>query len=91
MKPFFGRSRPVEPTSHVEDFGFAALLMVPVVAGGVSVGLLEVSRRTGRPWTSAEIDHARLVAQSLAATVRGWLAPEPLPWSPDALAARTRR
>jgi diguanylate cyclase (GGDEF)-like protein len=75
----------------LENLGFAALLMVPVVAGGVSVGLLEVSRGTGRPWTSAEIDQARLLAQSLACVVHGGLAePSALPWSPDALTARTR-
>ena len=65
--------------------------MVPVVAGGVSVGLLEISRRAGRPWTSAEIDQARLVAQSLAATVRGGLETEPLPWSPEALGLAVER
>jgi diguanylate cyclase (GGDEF)-like protein len=75
----------------LDDLGFAALLMVPIVAGGVSVGLIEISRRTGRPWTSAEIDQARLLAQSLASVVRGGLVePSPLPWSPDALAVRTR-
>ena len=76
----------------LSDLGFAALLMVPVVAGGVSVGLLEISRRTGRPWTSAEIDQARLLAQSLAAIVRGGLAEEyPLPWSPGALGHAVER
>jgi GAF domain-containing protein len=69
----------------LEEQGFAALLMVPIVAGGVSVGLLEVSRRAGRPWTSAELDEARLLAQSLAASVRSQFDPAPLPWSPDAL------
>jgi diguanylate cyclase (GGDEF)-like protein len=70
----------------LDELGYAALLMVPVVAGGVSVGLLEVSRRTGRPWTSGEVDQARLLAQSLASVVRGGLAePPPLPWSPEGL------
>jgi GAF domain-containing protein len=68
------------------ELGFAALLMVPVVARGSTVGLLEVSRRTGRPWTSAETEHARLVAQCLATAIaltdaRGG----ELTWSADAL------
>jgi diguanylate cyclase (GGDEF)-like protein len=73
------------------DLGWAALLMVPVVSRGTSVGLLEISRRAGRPWTSAEIDQARLLAQSLAATMRGEVGPEPLPWSPDSFGARAPR
>jgi diguanylate cyclase (GGDEF)-like protein len=70
------------------DLGYAALLMVPVISRGTTVGLLEVSRRTGRPWTSAEIDQARLLAQSLAGTLRGEVDPVPLPWSPAALGGR---
>jgi GAF domain-containing protein len=73
----------------MEDLGFAALLMVPVISRGVSVGLIEVSRRTGRPWTSAEIDHARLLAQSLAGTLRVDAEPAALPWSPEAFEGRT--
>ncbi|MEA2421916.1 MAG: hypothetical protein QOF55_1015, partial [Thermoleophilaceae bacterium] len=70
------------------DLGFAALLMAPVISRGETIGLLEVSRRTGRPWTSAEIDHARLLAQSLAATIRVDAAGEgELPWTPGALGA----
>ncbi|HEY0632880.1 MAG TPA: EAL domain-containing protein [Thermoleophilaceae bacterium] len=73
----------------MEDLGFAALLMVPVISRGVSVGLIEISRRTGRPWTSAEIDHARLLAQSLAGTLRVDAEPAALPWSPEAFEGRT--
>jgi diguanylate cyclase (GGDEF)-like protein len=67
------------------ELGFAALLMVPIVAGGSTVGLIEVSRRAGRPWTSAEIDQARMLAQcltpaiALADTHRG----RELPWSAE--------
>jgi EAL domain-containing protein (putative c-di-GMP-specific phosphodiesterase class I) len=64
------------------ELGFAALLMVPVIARGTTVGLLEVCRYTGRPWTSAEIDQARLLAQSLAGVLRGELERDSLPWSP---------
>jgi GAF domain-containing protein len=51
------------------ELGFAALLMVPIVAGGSTVGLIEVSRRAGRPWTSAEIDQARMLAQCLTPAI----------------------
>jgi transcriptional regulator with GAF, ATPase, and Fis domain len=68
--------------------GFAALLMVPIISRGETVGLLEVSRRTGRPWTSAEIAHARLLAQCLTGAMR--LGHDALPWSPGALGGRGR-
>jgi GAF domain-containing protein len=77
--------------SLLADLGYQALLMVPIVAGGKSVGLLEVMRRTNRPWTSAEIDQARILAQSLVAAVSlshstgEGAAADALPWSPDAL------
>jgi diguanylate cyclase (GGDEF)-like protein len=68
------------------ELGFAALLMVPIMAGGSTVGLLEVSRRAGRPWTSAEIDQARMLAQCLITAI---VLREPrhdeLPWSPEKL------
>jgi GAF domain-containing protein len=73
------------------ELGFSALLMAPVIARGETIGLLEVSRRTGRPWTSAETDQARLLAQSLAAALRtGGGGTEPVPWSPEQLAERVR-
>jgi GAF domain-containing protein len=70
------------------ELGFAALLMVPIVSGGQTVGLVEVSRRSGRPWTSAEIDQARLLAQCLTAAMT--LERDALPWSPDAFGDRGR-
>ncbi len=47
-----------------------ALLMAPIIFRGETVGLLEVYRRVARPWTGSQIDDARLVAHSLAATVQ---------------------
>ncbi len=72
------------------DLGFAAVLMVPILSRGESVGLLEVFRETARPWTSSEIDNARLLAQSLAAAI--WVGPDvdtPLPWSPEQLGSQS--
>jgi diguanylate cyclase (GGDEF)-like protein len=71
------------------ELGYASLLMAPIVSRGETVGLLEVYRRIERPWTSVEIDNARLLAQSLAAAIDVGHdeAPDALPWSPDAFGA----
>ena len=45
--------------------GFGAALLAPVVFRAETVGLLEVFRRTPRPWADAEIDQARVVAHHL--------------------------
>jgi EAL domain-containing protein (putative c-di-GMP-specific phosphodiesterase class I) len=71
--------------------GYAALLMAPVISRGETIALLEVSRKTGRPWTSAETDRARLLAQSLAAALRVDAGMETLPWTPAAFGASARR
>jgi GAF domain-containing protein len=71
--------------------GYAALLMAPVISRGETIALLEVSRKTGRPWTSAETDRARLLAQSLAAALRVDAGVETLPWTPAAFGASARR
>ena len=54
----------------LRDAGFGTVLMVPVVLGGVTVGLLELYRRAARPYTSTEIDQARMLAHQLGPAVR---------------------
>ena len=49
--------------------GMAAVLMIPVVAGGRDVALLEVYRRHPQAFTAAEVDHARVVAQQFGAAL----------------------
>jgi GAF domain-containing protein len=73
----------------LSELGFAALLMVPIVAGGSTIGLVEVSRRAGRPWTSAETDHARLLAQCLttAIAVDAPRRAAELPWSAESFSS----
>jgi GAF domain-containing protein len=64
--------------------------MAPIIARGETVGLLEVYRNNERPWTSVEIDNARLLAQSAATAMdvsRAADRGQPLPWSPEALGA----
>jgi GAF domain-containing protein len=48
-------------------FGFGTLLMLPALAGGRSVGLLEVARRAERPFTRSEVNRARVLAYQLGA------------------------
>ena len=53
----------------LEQSGFQAVLMVPLVFGGVDVGLLELYRRHAMPWSSGEIERAQLLAHQLAAVL----------------------
>jgi diguanylate cyclase (GGDEF)-like protein len=55
-------------------FGFGTLLMLPAMAGGRSVGLLEVARRWERPFTRSEVNRARVLAYQLGALLQGWRA-----------------
>ncbi len=61
-------SDPAE-TALLEQNGFGALLMVPLVFGGRDVGLLELYRRHPLPWNNTEIDRAQLLAHQLAAVL----------------------
>jgi diguanylate cyclase (GGDEF)-like protein len=53
-------------------FGFGTLLMLPAMAGGRSLGLLEVARRSERPFTRSEVNRARVIAYQLGALLHGW-------------------
>jgi GAF domain-containing protein len=53
----------------LEQAGYQALLMVPLVFGGKDVGLLELYRRHAMPWNSGEIERAQLLAHQLAAVL----------------------
>jgi EAL domain-containing protein (putative c-di-GMP-specific phosphodiesterase class I) len=46
--------------------GLDSLLIVPVVADGVPLGVLDLSRREGRRWTAREITWARRLGDQLA-------------------------
>jgi EAL domain-containing protein (putative c-di-GMP-specific phosphodiesterase class I) len=67
--------------------GYASLLMVPIVLRGQTIGLLEVFRSEARPWTSREIDTARVLAQSLGGAITADAGGTDLPWSPEVLGA----
>ena len=61
-------SDPAE-VAMLEQAGYQALLMVPLVFGGQDVGLLELYRRHPLPWNSGEIERAQLLAYQLAAVL----------------------
>ncbi len=50
--------------------GERSLLLFPVVAGGVSVGLLEIYSPEPRSWSRLEVSRARLFASQLAGLLR---------------------
>ena len=49
--------------------GYKALLMLPVVAHGETLGLLELCQRHERPWTRAQIVRARIISYQLGAVL----------------------
>lgn len=61
-------SEPAE-VAVLEQGGYQALLMVPLVFGGKDVGLLELYRRHALPWNTGEIERAQLLAHQLAAVL----------------------
>jgi GAF domain-containing protein len=46
-----------------------ALLLVPVVFDQTAIGLLEIYRRSPQPWTSTQVDQARVLANHVAASL----------------------
>jgi EAL domain-containing protein (putative c-di-GMP-specific phosphodiesterase class I) len=54
----------------LEELGFRSGLLVPVLAGGRSVGLLEAYSREERPWTRTEVNRARIVSYQLGAALQ---------------------
>ena len=65
------------------ESGFRALLIAPVVFRGETVGLVEIYRRTARPWTGVEIDDARILAHSLGASIQQEIGVPP--WTPETI------
>jgi len=53
----------------LEQAGYQAPLMVPLVFGGKDVGLLELYRRHALPWNNGEIERAQLLAHQFAAVL----------------------
>ncbi len=53
----------------LEQAGFQAVLLVPLVFGGQDVGLLELYRRHAIPWSTREIERAQLLAHQLGAVL----------------------
>jgi diguanylate cyclase (GGDEF)-like protein len=51
------------------ELGERALLMVPVISRGESVGIIEAYRSEERPWSRAEINRARVIANQFAVVI----------------------
>ena len=50
--------------------GYRSLLMVPIVLGGESLGIVEATSEEDRPWTRTEINRARIIANQLASVIQ---------------------
>jgi diguanylate cyclase (GGDEF)-like protein len=58
--------------------GYKALLMLPAMAGGESVGLIEIARRTDQPFTRSQMNRARVIGYQLGALLQsGRVVPVP--------------
>jgi diguanylate cyclase (GGDEF)-like protein len=53
----------------LEEVQMGALLLVPVVFDQTAIGLLEIYRRSPQPWTSTQVDQARVLANHVAASL----------------------
>jgi diguanylate cyclase (GGDEF)-like protein len=53
----------------LNEAGFEAMLMLPVICGGRRLGVLEVYRALPQAFTGTEIDRARVVAQQFGAAL----------------------
>jgi diguanylate cyclase (GGDEF)-like protein len=64
---------PEADSSEVElllSQGYRSLLMVPIVLGGDSLGIVEAMSEQERPWTRTEINRARIIANQLASVIQ---------------------
>lgn len=61
-----------DPAEHalLRELGHGSELLVPVVARGQTIGLLEAYSRTPRTWTRTEITRARTIAHILGLAMR---------------------
>ena len=59
----------------LHDLGHGSALLVPVVAAGQTIGLLEGYSRTPRSWTRTEITRARTIAHIIGLAIRALQTP----------------
>lgn len=62
-------SVPAEEADHLGELGMGSLLMLPVAAHGVSLGLIEAYLREARPWTRLQTTLGRAFAHELASVL----------------------
>ena len=58
-----------EEVRLLREFGHYALLMVPVVCRGETLGLIEAFRAEERAWSRVEINRARVIANQFASVI----------------------
>ena len=63
--------RPGRARSCCAESGFSAVLLAPIIFHGETIGLLEIYRRTARPWTGTEVDQVRMLAHQLSGVLAG--------------------
>jgi GAF domain-containing protein len=64
--------------AELQARGFGALLAVPIVAEGQTVGALEIYAAEPRPWSRYDVHRTRIVGHQLSAAIRR-LCENPLP------------
>jgi GAF domain-containing protein len=52
------------------ELGYRSMLMVPLLAGGQSMGVLELFSSRERPWTRAQIRCARILGYQIASVMQ---------------------
>lgn len=55
----------------MSESNYHAVLLAPIIFHGETIGLLEIFRRTARPWTGTEVDQVRMLAHQLSAVLSG--------------------
>jgi diguanylate cyclase (GGDEF)-like protein len=51
------------------SLGYRSLLIMPVVCRGESLGIVEAYSKVERPWTRAEINHARIISNQFGSVI----------------------
>ena len=59
------------------SLGYRALLITPVISRGESLGIVEAYSKVERPWTRAEINHARIISNQFGSVILALFHPSP--------------
>ena len=59
------------------SLGYRSLLITPVISRGESLGIVEAYSKVERPWTRAEINHARIISNQFGSVILALFRPSP--------------